>query len=753
MEVKRPPSRLLGIALVALVGAASAYVFAPSVLWDRIPFEAAEVGALAPQGLLADRAYDIPDQETTRRKREEAVAAVRAVYVHDATSIESTVARIREGFAFARALLADEEEGAARLEAEREALERRLGARLENRELEALAGAGFAEEVEEGVVAMVAQVMRELIVSDREELVQHRSRGIAIRRLAADHEAVEVLSDVEGIRDLPQVRAKLNAKVPELAGQPRAVRLAALELARREVRANLKYDPGLTQARREEAAAAVKPVVIQIEKGEKIIGAGERIEERHLVIFRGLHAQADAVQRGLRWAGGAILSVLLLLGLVGLARTGFASLALKNRDILVLGAFGVGGLLGADLWFEVAAVLREGLPEVPLGAWTFLFPFAALPLVLRMVLGGEAALLFSVGLALLVGLAAEGSLATSLVVLVGAVFAAIRAAEIRDRAGLFRAGALAGGAQALAVIALGVMGSEPAPWEFLSAALAAFAGGAVVVPIVAMALLSLLESWLGYLSDLRLIELSSLNHPALKELIVQAPGTYHHSIIVGTLVEAAAEAIGANPLLAKVCAYYHDLGKGKNPLYFGENQKGANPHDELPPERSAALIVRHVKDGQAIARKHKLPRLVADAIPQHHGTRLVGYFYHRALRAREGEADAPEVDPARFRYPGPKPQHKEHALVMLADSAEAASRSLPDPSPERIQALVRKLIHGILLEGELEECPLTLEDVSKIEKSFCKTLEAIYHSRPTYPAGAQVAAEAAAQAPVVSLRR
>lgn len=743
----------MGLALVLMLGAVSGYVYAPSVIGERIAFDEVELGAIYPHGLKADRDYDIPDEETTRRKREEAIAAVRAVYIHDATAIDSAVARIRQGFAFARSLLEDEEGGRALLEAERETLERLLGARLENRELEILASEGFSTEVEEGVVAMVTQMMREMIVSDREELAQHRSRGIAIRRVALDHEAVEVLSDVEGIRDVAQVRAKLSADVPELAGRPRALRQAALELARREIRSNLKYDPDLTQKRREDASAAVKPVVIQIQKGEKIIGAGERIEERHLVIFRGLRAQTDSMKRGLGWAGGATLSVLLLLGLMGMARTGFSSAPFKNRDIVVLGVLGMGSLLAADLWFELASAVREDLPLIPPRAWGLLFPFAALPLVLRMVLGGEVALLFSIALALLVGLAAEDSLSTSIVVLVGAVFASTRAAQIRDRAGLFRAGGLAGGAQALAVVALGALQGEFAPWEILSAAVAAFAGGAVLLPIVAMSLLSLLESGLGYLSDLRLIELSSLNHPALKELIVQAPGTYHHSIIVGTLVEAAAEEIGANPLLAKVCAYYHDLGKGKNPLYFGENQKGNNPHDELPPERSAEVIIRHVKDGLAIAKKHKLPRLVAEAIPQHHGTRLVGYFYHRALRAQEGEEGAPQVDPERFRYPGPKPQHKEHALVMLADTVEAASRSLSDPSPGRIRSLVRKLIQGILLEGQLEECPLTLDDLSKIEKSFCKTLEAIYHSRPSYPAGAQVAPEVAVHAPVVSLRR
>lgn len=749
MEAKRPGTRLIGVAVVMAIGLTTAHVLGPSALWKRFPYEEAKLGELAPHTLRADRDYDIPDEPTTRRMREEAVAAVRAVYVHDAHSIDSIVARIREGFAFARSFVDAAGEGDfSRLEAERETLELLLGARLENHELEALARAGFAREVEEGVIAMVAQVMREMIVSDREELAQHRSRGIAVRRVARNHEAVEILSDVEGIRDLALVRAQLSPSVPELAGQPRPVRLAALELARREIRSNLKYDPDLTQKRREDAASAVKPVLLRLKKGEKIIGAGERIEARHLMIFRELRAQTAAGTETASSIGGIVACVILLLGFSGLTRSGFSVGPLRRRDLIVLGILAIGTLLGADLWSGSAAALSEGLPVIPSFAWTLLFPFAAAPLVLRMILGPQVALLFAFGLALLVGLAAEASLSVAYVALLGSLFAITHAAEIRDRAGLFRAGVQAGGAQALGMFSLALTSSDFALWDFVGTVLAAFAGGALVVPIVAMALLSLLESGLGYLSDLRLLELSSLNHPALKELIVQAPGTYHHSIIVGTLVEAAAEEIGANPLLAKVCAYYHDLGKGKNPLYFGENQKGSNPHDSLPPEESAQIIIRHVIDGMALAKKHKLPRLVADAIPQHHGTRLVGYFYHRARRDQEGA----EVDPAPFRYPGPKPQHKEHALVMLADSAEAASRSLADPSPERIQALVRRLIQGILAEGELSECPLTLQDVSKIEKSFCKTLEAIYHARPAYPTGGQ-ATEAAPEAPVVRLRR
>lgn len=758
-QIPRAWERLLGAALLALTAASMALALSPGIFSERIPFTDADLGGIAAGTLKAHRDYDIPDEATTERMREEAVAAVRAVYEHDTTLIDTIASRIREGFAFARAMIEDAEGPAERLqilEPLREELERRLGARLEDAELAALARAGFSQEVEDGVVALTTQVMREMVVSDREELAQHRSRGIAIRRLSHGSAAVEILSDVEGIRDLATVRARLSPTAPELSGQPREVRNAAVQLARREIRSNLKYEPDLTQKRRADARAAVKPVIIQLKKGEKIIGDGERIEKRHLVIFQGMRAQAEAGDGVLVRLGGALLSVVLLGGIFAVARTGFRAFQPRKRDTALLGLLGVVTLLSAHAWGEIATVLRERTPELPPEAWTYAFPFAAGALVLRLVLGGEAAFLFAVGASALVGVVTGSSLPTTLVILAGSCAAAYKAEEVRDRYGLLRAGAFAGVSQALVVIGFGLLEGEPLAVEVVAGSVAAVLGGAFVVPIVAMGLLALLELGFGYLSNLRLVELASLNHPALKELIVQAPGTYHHSIIVGTLVEGAAESIGANPLLAKVCAYYHDLGKGRNPLYFGENQKGPNPHDDLPPEESARIIIDHVAQGLEIAKKHKLPRLVADAIPQHHGTRLVGFFYHKALRAAEGQGngDARPVDPEPFRYPGPKPQMREHALVMMADAVEAASRALPEPTPERLRALVRKLIHGIFLDGQLDECPLTLQDLSKIEDSFCTSLEAIYHARPVYPPGAQAPApEQGAQAPVVALRR
>jgi putative nucleotidyltransferase with HDIG domain len=283
-------------------------------------------------------------------------------------------------------------------------------------------------------------------------------------------------------------------------------------------------------------------------------------------------------------------------------------------------------------------------------------------------------------------------------------------------------------------VAVGLFAGKGAGDVAISA-LAALAGGALLLPVTVVGVLPIIEAGFGYVTDVKLLELANLNHPALKELIVQAPGTYHHSILMGSLVEGAAEAIGANPLLARVCAYYHDLGKIRNPLYFAENQRGGeNRHDQLAPSMSALIVKRHVTDGLELARHWRLPRVVAEAIPQHHGTRHVGYFWARAQQrtAEEGGRGA-ALDEALFRYPGPKPQSREAALVMIADACEASSRALEVPTGDAIRTLVSRRINEVFAEGQLDECELTLRDLNAIAAAMVRALEAIYHTRPDYP--------------------
>ncbi|MCP4690989.1 MAG: HDIG domain-containing protein, partial [Desulfobacterales bacterium] len=291
-----------------------------------------------------------------------------------------------------------------------------------------------------------------------------------------------------------------------------------------------------------------------------------------------------------------------------------------------------------------------------------------------------------------------------------------------------KAGLKLGALNILLATALGAYLSNISGYKLVWDWAFAFLGG-VVTGVVTAGLAPLIELAFGYTTDIKLLELANLDQPLLRRQMIEAPGTYHHSVVVGALVEAAASEIGANPLLAKVCGYYHDIGKVNKPLYFVENQvDGRNKHDKLAPSMSRAVLIAHVKEGIEIARKNKLGGLIIATIQQHHGTSLISYFYEKARQMPGGET----VNKDDYRYPGPRPQTREAALVMLADVVEAASRALDNPTSARIQGLVQNLINKVFSDGQLDECELTLKDLHKIAKSFNKILAGIHHHRIEY---------------------
>jgi putative nucleotidyltransferase with HDIG domain len=250
--------------------------------------------------------------------------------------------------------------------------------------------------------------------------------------------------------------------------------------------------------------------------------------------------------------------------------------------------------------------------------------------------------------------------------------------------------------------------------------------------ILATSVMPLLELC-GFITDDQVRSMASLDHPAMRDLMLTAPGTYHHSLVVSSLVEASAREIGADYLLAKTAALYHDIGKMKKPDYFVENQGNMpNRHDKLAPSMSALILISHIKDGVDLAVKYRLSKAIQDIIIQHHGTRLISYFYSKAMEACKN-ASLPEPAPENFRYPGPKPQTREAGLVMLADIVEAASRSLNNPTPARLQGLVKQQINEVFMAGQLDECELTLKDLNRIAKLFNTILSGIYHHRIDYP--------------------
>jgi putative nucleotidyltransferase with HDIG domain len=737
---------LLAVALVLVVAAGSSWLLAPGAFTQRIPGDDA-LGTPALGNFKAARDYDVLDAEATREQRDAAVAAELPVFDWDERAAEEAAGRIGDAFRFMREVIASAPHAPETrrrelaldlrrlVSAQRGAFEARLGIRVSEEDLAALAEGRFAEELEEELVTLANLGLSGKVLADRGRLTVARERGIVSRTIRHGvPQAEQELLDPSVIRDLDDARGEVEravAALPDGVTHPR--RLALKHLALGLTRPTLVFDLAETALRQRNAAERVKPVVVHVRRGEKIIGDGEVIEKRHLVIFRGIREQTrgrDAVQ--VRLGATALISVLLLL-LWRHAQRHVPGFRPRLRDGVMLAAATLATAALAAAGLAVGDALHDRFPRLSPEVFFYLVPFAAGATVIRSVLSAELALLFGVASGGLVGLIAGNSLFLALHAMLTSVMAAGLVSRTRDRAGLFRVGA--------AVAALGVLLAFATSLftgrgfaDALAPALAAAVSGGVFLPVLTAGTLPLVEWLFGYVTDLKLLELANLNHPALKDLIVQAPGTYHHSVIMGSLVEAAAEAIGANPLLARVCAYYHDLGKIRNPLYFSENQRAENRHDELAPSMSALIVKRHIPDGIELARHWRLPQAVADCIPQHHGTRYISFFWAKAQqRAREGGAPGGLPDDDIFRYPGPKPQSRETALVMIADACEASVRSLPEVSTERLRELVQKRINEVFGEGQLDECELTLRDLNSIAAAMVRALEAVYHRRPEYP--------------------
>jgi putative nucleotidyltransferase with HDIG domain len=700
-------------------------------------------------GFKAGRDYELPDAAQTERQRQEARAAVRPVFDFNPSVVPEERTAIHQAMEELRGVLARLEvesrsgprkrseptTDAAALAQARLEFEQRLFP-LDDEDWKALVQGRASSEIEETALTLLERGYLAPVVGAREDLGPVGT-SITVRDLPDGAEHASAISPPE-VLDVREARAELDRWASLLGNllpeTPPMLRRAVLHLVKRALRPDLTPNIAETEARRAAAAAAVKEATIPIKKGQKILGDGELITPLHVTLLAAMRAQTDGFDGVGAIAGTAVLVALLLGGVWLFHRAAFRRFRPTRRDGLLLGALLVSLLASFRVALTVAEAVHERRPDLPLQALLVLMPVAAGAMLVRFLLNQEMALFLGLVLSLLVGVMLGNSLFFAVYGVLASLVAATQVGRARDRASLFRAGAWVGATSAALVVAFALAAGHGPMREALLTAAFAFVGSTLLVPAVVLALTPLVELSLGYASDLKLLELANLNHPALKELIVQSPGTYHHSIIVGSLVEAAAEVTGCNPLLARSCAYYHDIGKGKNPLYFGENQKGENPHDCLAPGMSAVIIKRHVTDGIELARRYKLPRAVRDALVQHHGTRLVGYFHHKALKDAEGRDST--VDDSLFRYAGPKPQFREAALVMIADAVEAASRSMADPSSERLQHLVQRIINAIFAEGQLDECDLTLRDLNAIATSFLHTLEGIYHTRPAYPAGA-----------------
>jgi putative nucleotidyltransferase with HDIG domain len=749
----------LGLLLLALVALSAAFLLPPSRFAPAIPGDEA-LGTPFSGTLKANRDYDVFDPDTTAAKRDEAARSVWPVYDYDAGAAETLQRRIADAFAGGRGAIQDFKKSspqhAARLaqaRLDKESFEFLLSRRdefwkatqavVDDEDYLEIARGGFDPQVERAAQRLAGLAQDGFIVEERGLLAADRERGIVVRTLGKGAPQENPVRDIDRIRDLAKARFDVDKLAAQQLGdlQPKTAHAIAA-LVRRALRPNLVYDDAETRRREEQKRAQVKDALIQVKKGEKIIGDGEQITHAHLLIFHAITAAGRVSEaEQVRW-GGALFAALVCLAVYEFGRRNVQRFRGRIRDVLLLAGLLVaqlalmrGWLSGADALHDL---VRDALPHrigmAVADALPAAAPFALGSLLVRFLLSSEAALIWTAAFAPLCGLLAGGSLQVAMAALVSGVVAADRIGHAGSRSAVFRAGLFTGLSTAIVISAFFMFQGRLWSLDALAQALAGILGGAVLMPLFALILSPLLESMFGYVTDIELLKLANFNHPVLKDLIVQAPGTYHHAILIGQLVEQAAREIGANPLLSRVGAYYHDIGKGRNPLYFGENQKSENKHDQLAPRESAYLIMRHVSDGVQEAKSAKLPNKVIDFIQQHHGTRLIGHFYLRAKEEAERRGAPPPVE-AEFRYPGPKPQTREAALVMVADMVIALARSVTSPAEDKLRALVEGAIQAVVSEGQLDECDFTLRDLDRTADSFVKSLSELYSRSEPTPAG------------------
>lgn len=403
---------------------------------------------------------------------------------------------------------------------------------------------------------------------------------------------------------------------------------------------------------------------------------------------------------------------------------------IKNPKMLLLLAMIFSGtLVMIRLFYYLLEGLNKGLDFAETSSFYFGIPVPVGAMLITLIFDFHTAIIFSFVISLITSLWLNDP-SYAIFAFVGSLTGAFSVIRCKRRSTFLKAGIMISTVNLLtALISLLIKGEVLTETLLLHTVMYALFSGLAVASLISV-LLPIIEYCFSITTDISLLELLDLEHPLMKSLMITAPGTYHHSIIVGNLAEAAAEAVGANPLLARVSAYYHDIGKIKMPEYFVENQTGGiNKHDKLAPHMSSMILISHVKEGIELARQHGIPSAVIDIIQQHHGKSLITYFYQKAIE--QGLNDS--VLQEHYRYPGPKPQTRVAALVMMADAVEAASRTLIDPTPSRISALVDRIVNNIFLDGQIDECELTLKDISEIKKKFTFILTSIFHKRIQYP--------------------
>jgi cyclic-di-AMP phosphodiesterase PgpH len=579
-----------------------------------------------------------------------------------------------------------------------------------------------AEKVDKLKAKLTTTVTKELSDEVFSALVQANKDDLSIAKDLTVTAINDVMNKKIAADDVENAKKRVEEEL-KYSTLNTPLRNAAIELGRYAIIQNEFYDPIATEELRQQAAESVEPV--KILQGQIIVEEGKLINRE---IYRQLKLVGllDNEKSYKPFIGLTVLITIILCSIY------FFFYQLKTQPekrqsfLLLFGIIFILSILILKLISLLQIFNYSGIG--------YLFPAAMAGMLIKILIDEKLAILTSIIIAVCgsvvfnEGVTGTLNFSEGIYILFSALSGILFLSTQNQRSKILQAGSISATVNLFTLCALmflpnGQFSGIEYGYYFLTALVSG-----IVSAVLTIGLLPMFEASFGILSTMRLIELSNPNHPLLRKILMEAPGTYHHSVMVANLSESACEAIGANGLLARVGSYYHDIGKTKRPKFFIENQMNMeNPHDRLTPEKSANIIISHVPDGVAILKKDQLPKEIVEIAEQHHGTTLLKFFYHKALQEND---ETKEED---FRYPGPKAQSKESAVVGIADSVEAAVRSLPHPTPEAIESLVEKIVADRLQDGQLNECDLTLKELRKVTNSLCETLTGIFHSRIEYP--------------------
>ncbi len=710
-----------------------------------------QVGDIAERDIKASADFLVEDEESTAKRQQEQMEESPLVFDLDERVGAEVNARLHQAFEFMRQVIQENQRPAEAnggtttaatkspfsrlykvLQEKKPEFDRMLGVTLPNNIFYLLARNHFSVQWEDIISQQVNVVISQGIFGEQNLSAGDLQRPVIIRRLPSWQEKEE--ANPGRFLGIIEAKKRVNAYCRDaIEDLPSGVRWAICEIAQALVTPNISLNRAETEKRKQVRLQEARPVYFQIKKGEMLVREGEKITQTHLVKLHALDKE--------RPQGWWFWNFLGTWGLIALL-SGFCAKLLrvnakKGPRTLKEYAFLAVTLLGVTSFSLGLVFFSSALGRLsPVLAKNFLFflPVALAPILAQVFIGLETAVLTAFLAAMLSALLVDKPFFFFLFYALSGLVGIWASLSCRNRWGFIRASLSIAICNGLMVAAIKLVEfPRQAPDFFLGIAFGV--AGGLQIGILATGLAPILEVMFDLTSDIRLLELINLDRPILRQLMLVAPGTYHHSIIVGNMVEAAAEKIGANPLLAKAAAYYHDIGKIKKPTYFVENQfDGENKHEKLAPSMSSLILQAHVKDGVELARQNKVGQKIIDIIRQHHGTSFMAYFYNKA---KQQAANPDMVNREDYRYPGPRPQTKEAGLVLLADQVEAASKTLLDPTPARIQGAVQKIINNIFADGQLDECELTLKDLHEIAKSFIKILSGIFHHRIEYPQSAE----------------